>query len=324
VVQSVDQKPTENAADIGTAIPVVSVPTEFEVAVVKLAPPDTQQQRFQIQPSGRGDIENFDLRFIIQELWQLSDEMIVGAPKWLGGVKVNISAKAPSAAVVSGQNGPPVDIDTLIATIKNLIVERFKLETHMEERPINALNLVSVKPKMKPADPDGRIRCAEGPGDHQKDIRNARPILGRLISCQNMTMARFVGMLQGVGSRLHPPVLDASGIAGAWDFTLSFSTVGQLQSGRGGSGEGESSNPAGAGSDPNGAIPLPDAISKQLGLKLEQTSRPVKVLVIDHVEPKPIENLHRIAQCSNIDEGCFPELRRRGSCRFGWRLTSSR
>jgi uncharacterized protein (TIGR03435 family) len=44
-----------------------------------------------------------------------------------------------------------------------------------------------------------------------------------------------------------------------------------------------------AASDPNGALSLPDAVAKQLGLKLEQTKRPVKVLVIDHVEEKPAD-----------------------------------
>jgi uncharacterized protein (TIGR03435 family) len=43
-------------------------------------------------------------------------------------------------------------------------------------------------------------------------------------------------------------------------------------------------------SDPSGGITLLEAISKQLGLKLELQKRPVQVLVIDHVEPKPTEN----------------------------------
>jgi uncharacterized protein (TIGR03435 family) len=289
VVESVDQKPTENAADIGNAIPGVAAPTEFEVADVKLTSTDDKNQRFQILPSGRVDIEGFDLKFIIQQIWQLSDEMIVGAPKWLGDVKVSIVAKAPTPALVNGQNGPPIDIDTLIAMVKNLLVERFKLQTHMEERPINAYTLQAVKPKMKPADPNGRIKCDEGPGVGQKDVRDSRPILGRLLNCQNMTMARFAGMLQGLASGyIHAPVLDATGLEGSWDFSLSFSTVGQLRGGsRGGSAPAETITEA---SDPNGALSLPDAIAKQLGLKLEQTKRPVNVLVIDHIEPKPTEN----------------------------------
>jgi uncharacterized protein (TIGR03435 family) len=102
-------------------------------------------------------------------------------------------------------------------------------------------------------------------------------------------MARFAGMLQGLASGyIHAPVLDGTGLEGSWDFSLSFSAAGQLQSGRGGGRGGEVSS--GEASDPNGALSLPDAVAKQLGLKLEQTKRPVKVLVIDHVEPKPTEN----------------------------------
>ena len=291
VVDSVDQKPTENAPDLGTILTGIASPTEFDVADVKLTPPDITKQNFQMQPSGRVDIEGFDLKFIIQQIWQLGDDMIVGAPKWLSDVKVSIVAKAPGQALVSGQNGPPIDIDTLILMIKNLLVEHFKLQTHMEERPINAFTLLSVKPKMKAADPNGRIRCAEGPGAAQKDVRDAHPILGRLLNCQNMTMGRFADMLQGLApGYIHAPVLDATNLEGSWDFTLSFSAAGQLQSGGGRGGDAAAADIVNAASDPNGALSLPDAIAKQLGLKLEQTKRPVKVLVIDHVEAKPTEN----------------------------------
>ncbi len=220
----------------------------------------------------------------------MPEDMIIGVPKWLGDVKVSITAKAPSTVMVDGQSGPPVDIDALIAMFKNLIVERFKLQTHVEERPMNAYTLKAVKPKMKAADPHGRIRCAEGPGADQKDVRDAHPILGRLLNCQNMTMARFAEMLQGLApGYIHSPVLDATGLEGSWDFTLSFSTAGQLQQG-GGSGEAGSPGAPDAAADPNGAVSLPDAVARQMGLKLEQTKRPVTVLVIDHIEAKPIEN----------------------------------
>ena len=48
-------------------------------------------------------------------------------------------------------------------------------------------------------------------------------------------------------------------------------------------------NPAPA-RDPNGALSFPEAVSRQLGLKLELEKRPAPVLVIDHVEQKPTEN----------------------------------
>jgi uncharacterized protein (TIGR03435 family) len=42
--------------------------------------------------------------------------------------------------------------------------------------------------------------------------------------------------------------------------------------------------------DPNGAIPLPLAMEKQLGLKLELKKRPMPVLVVDHILQKPTDN----------------------------------
>jgi uncharacterized protein (TIGR03435 family) len=284
-VESVDQKPTPNAAGIEEALPGVTAPTEFDVAEVKLMPPDLKTQNFQILPSGRVDIEGFDLKFIIEQLWQVSDDMLINAPGWLSDVKVSIVAKAPTPALVSGSNAPPIDIDTLIAMIKNLMIERFHLKTHMEERPINAYTLLAGKPKMKAADPNGRIRCTEGPAAGQKDTRDSNPVLGRLLNCQNMTMNRFAGMLQSLApGYIHAPVLDSTGLEGAWDFSLSFSGIGQLNN------RPKNESDLTEASDPNGAMSLPEAINRQLGLKLEQVKRPVQVLVIDHIEPKPAEN----------------------------------
>ena len=46
----------------------------------------------------------------------------------------------------------------------------------------------------------------------------------------------------------------------------------------------------GLAADPSGAVSLPDAINRQLGLKLELKKRPMQVLVIDHIDEKPTEN----------------------------------
>ena len=81
-------------------------------------------------------------------------------------------------------------------------------------------------------------------------------------------------------------MLDKTGLTDAYDFTLSFSGSGILQNSLQGPGQ----PGAGGAADPNGALSLPDAISKQLGLKLELEKRPAPVLVIDHVEQKPTEN----------------------------------
>jgi uncharacterized protein (TIGR03435 family) len=107
-------------------------------------------------------------------------------------------------------------------------------------------------------------------------------------------MAQRASQLQYLANGyVHSAVLDSTGLEGGWDFTLSFSTAGQLQGGQGG-GPPPAAVPGGsstaAASDPNGAISLPDAMEKQLGVKLELQKRPVPVMVIDHVEQKPTDN----------------------------------
>jgi uncharacterized protein (TIGR03435 family) len=162
----------------------------------------------------------------------------------------------------------------------------------MEERPVNAYTLLAGKPKLKPADPANRTGWREAPAPDGKDPRNANPTLSRLVTCQNMTMAQFADLLQKIApGYIRSPVLDATGLDGAWDFTLSFSGVNLLQNGPGRGGD--AGQPAGAvpaASEPNGAVSLFDAVNKQLGLKLDMQKRPIPVLVIDHVEEMPTDN----------------------------------
>ncbi len=287
VVDSVDAKPTDNAPDIAKILPGSAAPTEFEVADIKPTPSDFMGARFQIQPGGRVNLQGVTLQMVVGQAWNMPDDMIVGAPKWFNDDRFDIVAKAPSSALSGGgPNGPNIDFDSVMTMVKSLLVERFKFASHMEEKTISAYTLLAAKPKMTPADPNGRIKCEEGPGTDGKDPRDSNPVLGRLITCQNMSVARFAEMLQGLApGYIHAPVLDSTGLDGTFDFTLSFSTAFQLQSGPGHRGEA----PAQA-SDPNGALSLLDALPKQLGLKLELTKRPVEVLVIDHVEQKPTDN----------------------------------
>jgi len=174
-------------------------------------------------------------------------------------------------------------------------VERFKMDAHMENRSVNAYTLIATKqPKLKKADPTTRTKWQEGALPDSKGGKNANPSLGRLVTCQNVTMAQFAELLPGIApGYLHTEVLDATGLEGGWDFTFSFSPAGVLQLNRGGANS-DAGTPAAGGtteaSEPSGALTLFDAMTKQLGLKLEAQKRPIPVLVIDHIERKPIEN----------------------------------
>jgi uncharacterized protein (TIGR03435 family) len=154
--------------------------------------------------------------------------------------------------------------------------------------------LIAARPKLTKADPSNRTSCREGPAPAAKDLREARPVLSRLVTCQNITMTQFADRLQSLApGYIRAPVLDATGIDGAWDLTVNFSPVILLQgagAGRGGDpGAGAAAGGALTASEPTGALSFMDALERQLGLKLEMQKRPLPVLVIDHVEEKPTD-----------------------------------
>ncbi len=282
VVDSVNRQPTPNSPETDKAFP--PVPTEFEVADVRPTDPDFHGDDYQVEDGGRVHVRGTTLQSLVADSWGITGEMIVGAPKFMDSERWDIVAKAPEVMATGGD----VDTDFLRAMFRKLLTERFHLAVHYEERPMSAWVLTAPKPKLKKADPQSRSGCKEGPATLTKvEPRSTNPVLGRFLTCTNVSMAWFGQQLQFLASAyVHSEVPDATGLEGGWDFTLSFSKIAQL---RGGGGASEKSDVSPA-SDPNGAISAPDAMEKQLGLKLELRKRPVRVLVIDHVETKPTDN----------------------------------
>ena len=188
-----------------------------------------------------------------------------------------ITAKLPSDFVGPAGNAWSDDLRLML---RNLLIERFGIKFHYEDRPVPAYTLVSAKPKMKKADPSHRSSCKEA-RVIAKDPRDSNPRLDRLVTCQNVTMTQFADSLQGLAPiYVGTPVENGTRLEGTWDFSLSFSSPEFLSN----AATGENAP------DVNGAISLQDAVSKQLGLRLEKRLRPVPVLVIDHIEEKPAEN----------------------------------
>jgi uncharacterized protein (TIGR03435 family) len=187
--------------------------------------------------------------------------------------------------------------------IQSLLKERFKFEGHLEDRPFDAYKLVAAKPKMAKADPANRASCKSGAAPGAKDPRDVTPGRTALHTCRNVTMAEFAERLQGLsGGFLRNPVTNATGLEGMFDFTLNFTP--QLQTTVVSTGNGAvvanaptavagtfSTGPAPlAAADPSDNITFLEALSSQLGLKLELEKRPMPFLVIEHLEKTPTEN----------------------------------
>ena len=286
-VVSVDEAPTPNAANIAESLPELPA-APFEVATIKPSAPD--ERGYGHITGDQIETRAIPLMFLINFGWGLNPnnkESIANAPKWLETAKFDILAKTgPNVRVDKFSSGNLINYEDLRSMLRALITERFQMKSHMEDRPVTAYTLTAIKPRLKPTlDPTERTRCKEGPGTDGKDPRVATPVLNRLITCQNMTMAQIGDELQHVaGGYIYNPVVDGTGLKGSYDFTLSFSSVDKILPNAAASG----SDPSNA--DPNGALSIFDAVSRQLGLKLEKTKRPYPVLVIDHMAETPTAN----------------------------------
>jgi uncharacterized protein (TIGR03435 family) len=286
MVDSVNQKPSENPPGTAEILPPVAVPTEFEVATIKPTSPDMKMGRFQMQPGGRLVTEGLPLRFLISRAFNTnSNEQITGLPPWVDTQRFDVLAKVPS-------DGPPsvgIDQEAIAPMMLSLLKDRFKMTYHTEERPVSAYSLVAGKTKMKKADPATRTWCK-----NPATIPGAPPPPPgtQALICQNITMAQFADRLRGMAQGLEWPVLDQTGLEGGWDFMLSYSPFASMNlaaAARGGD-SGQAGNGAVAASDPSVGFTIFEAVERQLGLKLDKQKRTASVIVIDHLEQMPTEN----------------------------------
>lgn len=284
VVDQVNALPSPNPPGTAEQLPVLPAP-EFDVATVKLTPPGAPLAQ-RIQPGGRVDLQGITLRQLMGLAWNITDDqMLANAPGWLASTRYSLTAVARGSIAGSG-NDMQMDIDDLSIMLRTLLAEKFNLKTHFEDRQVNAYTLATDKPKLAAANPADRTRWKEGPAPNAADTRNTNPILSRLVTCQNMTMAEFAENLQNIApGYVHLPVTDSTGLKGSFSFSFTFTPVGIAT----GPGRGDAP-PAGSAVDPNGAITLFEALNRQLGLKLEPERRTIQVLVIDHVDEKPVDD----------------------------------
>lgn len=156
--------------------------------------------------------------------------------------------------------------------LRNLLIDRFKTVTHYDDRPTDVWELVAQRPKLKKADPSSRTGCEWNGG--------AGFIVGiaTVITCQNVTLARFAEELRVGNPRGRRPVVDGSGTTDTFDLTLTY-----RDAPRAGAVDGLATDPA-------GDVSLVEALDQQLGLKLVEARRPMPVFVIDHIEETPTEN----------------------------------
>jgi uncharacterized protein (TIGR03435 family) len=209
----------------------------------------------------------------------------VGLPKTADSQRWDILAKVPMTGegapnIVKGQPLPP-PFSVGVEMLHGLLIDRFGLKTHTEEREITvyALTVGSGKPKLMQADESERIGC-------NPDNNAPKPVtnMGPMISCKNTSMEELAQNLQQMANAyIDHPIVDATGLKGGWNFLIGWTPRGMLQAT-----PPPNASASGEASDPNG-ISVFEAVEKELGLKLVKQKRMYAVTVVDNVNEKPVE-----------------------------------
>jgi uncharacterized protein (TIGR03435 family) len=282
VVERVVAEYTPNASDVATRLPAPP-PPQFEVAVLKPSPPEATQPRAQLRPTGQVDISGGPLNRIIGLAWNLPNEQFLVGPRWMETARFDVVARA--FADTNPANNANADEDIARLMLRALLVDRFQITWHMEDRPMPGFTMVADNPKMTKGDPAMRTRCFDGapPGS---PLAAKPPQFPRLVWCQNITMQQFGQMLPNIaGGYTRVAAIDKTGLQGGYDFTLDFTPIEQLLGPRPDGG-----GNAGTALDPTLVLSLQDAVKRQLGIKLEDTKLPAPVLVIDSINETPKGN----------------------------------
>jgi uncharacterized protein (TIGR03435 family) len=290
IVDNVNEKPTDNLPGVGSTVPAEK--PEFEAAEIKPSEPGSQGLGIRYTPGGRidamGSLRNL-IGIALEIPPNLANDTLVGGPKFLDTERYNILAKAPTTGIgapgrdAGRETAPPIGV--ALAMLRALLEERFKLKTHKEDRPATVYAIVQPKTelKLKKADSASRASCRPDPSAVQG---SKTPM--QAWTCQNTTIADLARNIQlWAGAYIDHPVVDKTGLEGGWDFTLMWSPRNALEAPI----NRPADAPAGpaAAVDPGGGISVFDAVEKQLGLKLERGTHTIPVVVIDHVEQKPID-----------------------------------
>ncbi len=266
VVDSVSRTPTANVPDLARVMPPIPPVTRFDVASVKPSDAGSSRSGIHVQPGGRFTAEGITMTGLFQLAF--SGHSAENMPKWTDSDRFDIVARTPPGTA-------PLDRATWGPPLQALLRERFKLAWHTEQRPGNAYVIDAVKPKLKKADPAGRTSCSRDMAPYGAQGKSQR------FTCRNITMAQFADWLaKGNGIGLTNLISDGTGLSGGWDFTLVYDPEIMQQT--------PPNAEAGVASDPTAGYSIFEAMEKQLGLKLRTTKGLRPVMVIDHIEEKPI------------------------------------
>ncbi len=222
-------------------------------------------------------VENYPLSSLLQMAYEIRSYQLSG-PGWMDLERFTINAKAPEGTN-RGQ---------LSQMLRNLLIERFQIAAHFEKKQITGYQLVVAKGGAKLDQSPGPPKQDEDPRKEAPRIKTDREGYPELPPGRHFMMVggpngrarwRFVDASMDefvekiADSMLQKPTANATGLAGRYDFLLSYSWAAMQPD-----------------PPPDAGASLFEALQQQLGLKLESSKVPMEILVIDHIEKIPRGN----------------------------------
>jgi uncharacterized protein (TIGR03435 family) len=223
----------------------------FEVATIKPSDPDSHRQGIgyhghQVDATGQ------TLKNLIMFAYGVHEKQIVDEPTWVSSEQYNIAG-------VADVPGEP-DLKQMQEMYQKLLAERFGLQLRHEQREMTYYALTVLKGGAK-------VAKAKGGDDASPDQTGE----GHGYMEMRYTANLMSDFELGINYFTDRPVVNETGLAGRYDFTLKWM-------------------PDSAAESESGQIPgLFTAMQEQLGLKLEPKKGLVAVLVVQKVE-RPSEN----------------------------------
>jgi uncharacterized protein (TIGR03435 family) len=173
--------------------------------------------------------------------WDLQDSQIAGGPAWFATDRFSIDANS--------DDGQPHSPGETREMLQNMLADRFALRTHHEMREGTAYVLAVAK---------------NGSKLKQSQTQSTNVRLGtNSIQLEGAPLSRLAQLLSGI---LERPVIDRTGLEGAYDASLLWSPTLQINN------------------DPD-QVSIFTAIQDQLGLSLVSQRAPIDTLVIDTIDP---------------------------------------
>jgi uncharacterized protein (TIGR03435 family) len=218
----------------------------FEVASVKASTPSSPFSR--TLSHGNFAMFSYPLAAIIAWAYDLP-RVQVEIPQAAASLRFDIAAKAAA----------PVPEAQVRLMLRTLLAERFKLAVHRQVRELQVMVMTAAKgtSRLKPSDDENPMASH---GDRSK----------RQLEFEHTTMAELASFLSGIG----PPVVDRTGIAGRYDFSVPYAAF---------------LDPS---DDSTRAVfaAYREAIPAALGLNIQPKKLLLDVLVVDQVEQVPSPN----------------------------------